>query len=63
MGTLWPSMEVMPVEAYEGANGDLVLTQEWSTLSKEHYVRIILNMDNARDLAERIIALAERVGR
>jgi hypothetical protein len=63
MGTRWPSFEFMPVDAYQGANGDLVLTQEWSKPEGEDYLRIIMNMKDARDLAERIIALADKAGK
>lgn len=60
MGVLGPPIEVMPVEVYEGMNGDLVLMQEWSKPEAEHYVRIIMRMEDAEAIAERILAVAKK---
>lgn len=51
--------QFMPVDVFKGAgSGNLVLCQEWPSMSRgEHYVRIMVPMDEARDLAEAILAV------
>ena len=60
MGTLGSNIEVMPVDVYEGGNGDLVLTQEWPDMDGESYTRIMIPMEEAFALAQRILATAKR---
>ena len=50
--------ETMPPEVFEGATGDLVICQEWSTEKNERYLRIRVPMAHAVALAERILAVA-----
>jgi hypothetical protein len=47
----------MPVDVFEGGAGNLVLCQEWPSLHGELYLRILLPMAEARQLAEAILAV------
>ena len=52
--------ELMSVEVFVGGGGDLVLCQEWPQLKGEQYLRIIVPMRDAVELAHKIIAVARR---
>jgi hypothetical protein len=51
--------EYMPVEAFVGATGDVVvLLQEWPNLKGgEEYIRLMVPISEAKDLAESILAV------
>jgi hypothetical protein len=53
-----PIREFMPAEVYEGACGHLVILQEWPSIEGEEYVRIILPMSDAENLAHSILSVA-----
>jgi hypothetical protein len=59
--TAMSDLALMP-EVFRGALGDLVLCQEWPTLDGERYVRLIIPMDRALDLASAIAAAARGAG-
>jgi hypothetical protein len=52
--------EFMPVEAFEGATGLLVLRQEWPGLAGEAFSRLMMPMEQAEALARQILTLAQR---
>ncbi|MBR1154181.1 hypothetical protein [Bradyrhizobium sp. JYMT SZCCT0428] len=54
-------LALMP-EVFRGAGGDLVLCQEWPALDGELYVRVIIPMDRALELASAIAAAARGAG-
>jgi hypothetical protein len=55
------TFEVMPVDAFEGGGGHLVLCQEWPSLSDgERYLRIMIPMKNAEALARQILDVARK---
>lgn len=50
---------LMQVDVFRGGTGNLVLSQEWPSMSRgERYVRIMVPMNEARALAEAILAVA-----
>jgi hypothetical protein len=49
---------VMPVDAFIGGNGDVVLCQEWTSEKEESYTRILVPIDDAVSLANEILRLA-----
>ncbi len=50
---------LMAVDVFRGGTGNLVLCQEVPSISRgERYVRIMIPMDEARELAEAILAVA-----
>lgn len=53
----------MPVNAFEGGNGDLVLCQEWPSMDRERYARVMLDMKDAEKLAMQILAVARAARR
>ncbi|MGA7807142.1 hypothetical protein [Bradyrhizobium sp.] len=54
------SFETMPVDVFEGAGGHLVLCQELPSLAGgEEYIRIMVPMDAAEELAQRILAVCK----
>lgn len=48
----------MPVDIFEGGNGDLVLCQEWPSIDRERYLRVMVPMGDAEKLAMQILAVA-----
>lgn len=52
--------EFMPLQVFEGGNGDLVIMQEYSTPSEEKYLRVITSMSNAEELCVQIMAIAKK---
>ncbi len=60
MNILAPSAlrQVMPVAAYIGGNGDIVLCQEWTCEKEERYLRIVVPLDDAMSHATEIMRLA-----
>lgn len=56
--------ELMAVDVFEGGTGNLVLCQEWPSMSLgERYTRIMVPMDEARELAEAILAVARKASK
>lgn len=53
-----PATKFMAVAVFEGGNGDLVLCQEWPSLSCERFVRVMLDMRDAEKLAMNILSVA-----
>jgi hypothetical protein len=54
--------DVMPVDVFRGAGSDmLVLCQEWPSIDGEEYVRIVIPMREAEDIARRILREAQHV--
>lgn len=53
--------EVMPIDVYKGAGGHIVLCQEYSTQSKESYLRIMMNPRDAEKVALQILHVAREV--
>lgn len=53
----------MPVDAFEGGNGDLVLCQEWPSIESERYLRVMVPMKDAEKLAMQILAVARAARR
>jgi hypothetical protein len=54
--------ELMEVEAFQGAgSNNLVLCQEWPDIEGERYVRIVIPMRDALELACKIITVANNV--
>lgn len=48
----------MPVDVFKGGGaGNLVICQEWPSTKGERYVRIMVPMSEARELAESILAV------
>ena len=56
--TVIPDTKFMAVAVFEGGNGDLVLCQEWPSLSGERFVRVMLDMKDAEKLAMNIMSVA-----
>lgn len=55
------SFTVMDVDVFRGAGSDmLVLLQEWPALDGDGYVRIMIPMRDANDLALRILREARK---
>jgi hypothetical protein len=56
--------QFMPVDVFRGGGtGNLVLCQEWPSMNRgERYVRIMVPMNEARELAEAILAVARESG-
>ena len=56
--------ELMTVDVFEGGTGNLVLCQEWPSMRQgERYTRIMIPMDEARALAESILAVAREASK
>lgn len=54
-------LTVMQVDVFQGGGGDLVLCQEWPSLTDgELYMRVIVNMKDAEELARRILDVARK---
>lgn len=52
--------EFLAPEVYEGANGHVVICQEWPALQGEQYLRVMLTPEQAEALAHQILALLKR---
>jgi hypothetical protein len=50
----------LPVEVYEGAGGQLLLVQECPHIDGDRYLRILVPMREAVELAHAIIGIARR---
>lgn len=48
---------LMPVDVFKGGTGNLVICQEWPATKGERYVRVMVPMGEARELAEAILAV------
>lgn len=53
----------MAVDVFKGANGDLVLCQERPTPERERYTRIIVEMKDAKALAETILSVVDEASK
>lgn len=49
----------MPITVFKGANGDLVLCQEWPSMHRgERFMRVMIDMKDAEKLAMNILSVA-----
>ncbi len=58
IGAFDTKLKFMPLQVFEGGNGDLVILQEHSRPAGEQYLRVITEMGNAEALCEQIMAVA-----
>jgi hypothetical protein len=54
------TLEVMPIEAFIGGCGHVVLLQEWPDISVDTYIRLFVRPEDADQLCQQIMALATR---
>lgn len=52
------TLEVMPIEAFIGGCGHIVLLQEWPDISGDTYIRVFICPEDAESVCQQIMALA-----
>lgn len=50
----------MPIEAFIGGCGHIVLLQEWPDISGDTYIRVFIRPDDAEKVCQQIMAAAAR---